>query len=203
MQLLETIYIGSDRNLEDFRFPVQLVVRPNLDFRGFAGTIASGIIRKGDEVMSLPSRKKSRVKSIVTHEGELEEAFAPLSVTLTLEDEIDSSRGDMLVRPGNVPHVNQKFEATVVWMSEDSLLPGKQYLFKQTSKITTGTVSTLRYRVDVNSLHRQDSPTLRSTRLAAARFYSRVQSHLMHIAAIVQRVRLSLLIDSRMQLLAE
>ncbi len=160
MQLLETIYIGSDRNLEDFRFPVQLVVRPNLDFRGFAGTIASGIIRKGDEVMSLPSRKKSRVKSIVTHDGELEEAFAPLSVTLTLEDEIDSSRGDMLVRPGNVPHVNQKFEATVVWMSEDSLLPGKQYLFKQTSKITTGTVSTLRYRVDVNSLHRQDSPTL-------------------------------------------
>ena len=160
MTLLETVYIGSDRNLEDFRFPVQLVVRPNLDFRGFAGTIASGIVRKGDEVMSLPSRKKSRVKSIVTYDGELEEAFAPQSVTLTLEDEIDSSRGDMLVRPGNQPKADNRFDATVVWMSEQPLLPGKQYLFKQTTKVTTGAVSTLRYRIDVNTLHRQDAPSL-------------------------------------------
>ena len=160
MPLLETVYIGSDRNMEDFRFPVQLVLRPNLNFRGFAGTIASGIVRRGDEVMSLPSRKKSRVKSIVTFDGELEEAFAPQSVTLTLEDEIDSSRGDMLVRPGNVPKVDHKFEATVVWMSEEPLVPGKQYLFKQTSKLTTGAVSTLRYRVDVNTLHRQPAPAL-------------------------------------------
>jgi bifunctional enzyme CysN/CysC len=160
MPLLETVYIGSDRNLEDFRFPVQLVLRPNLDFRGFAGTIASGIVRKGDEVLSLPSRKKSRVKSIVTFDGEREEAFAPLSVVLTLEDEIDSSRGDMLVRPGNLPKVDGKFEATVVWMSEEPLVPGKQYLFKQTSKVVPGAVSTLRYRIDVNTLHRQDTPTL-------------------------------------------
>ncbi len=160
MPLLETVYIGSDRNLEDFRFPVQLVLRPNLDFRGFAGTIASGIIRRGDEVMSLPSRKKSRVKSIVTFDGELEEAFAPQSVTLTLDDEIDSSRGDMLVRPGNVPKVDHKFEASIVWMSDEPLVPGKQYLFKQTSKLTTGTVGTLRYRIDVNTLHRQPAPTL-------------------------------------------
>jgi len=160
MPLLETVYIGSDRNLEDFRFPVQLVLRPNLDFRGFAGTIASGIVRRGDEVMSLPSRKKSRVKSIVTFDGELDEAFAPQSVTLTLEDEIDSSRGDMLVRPGNVPKVDHKFEASVVWMSDEPLIPGKQYLFKQTSKVTTGAVSTLRYRIDVNSLHRQPAPSL-------------------------------------------
>jgi len=160
MPFLETVYIGSDRNLEDFRFPVQLVLRPNLDFRGFAGTVASGIIRRGDEVMSLPSRKKSRVRSIVSFDGELEEAFAPQSVTLTLEDEIDSSRGDMLVRPGNVPKVEQKFEATLVWMSEEPLLPGRQYLFKQTSKLVNGTVSTLRYRVDVNTLHRQPAPTL-------------------------------------------
>ena len=160
MPLLESVYIGSDRNLEDFRFPVQLVLRPNLDFRGFAGTIASGIVRKGDEVLSLPSRKRSRVKSIVTFDGELEEAFAPQSVVLTLEDEIDSSRGDMLVRPGNLPKVDHKFEATVVWMSEEPLVPGRQYLFKQTSKVAAGTVSTLRYRIDVNTLHRQDTPTL-------------------------------------------
>ncbi|MFM8634368.1 MAG: sulfate adenylyltransferase subunit CysN [Planctomycetia bacterium] len=160
MPLLENVYIGSDRNMEDFRFPVQLVLRPNLDFRGFAGTIASGIIRKGDEVMSLPSRKRSRVKSIVTFDGELEEAFAPQSVTLTLEDEIDSSRGDMLVRPGNAPKVDQKFDAMIVWMSEEPLVPGKQYLFKQTSKLTPGAVGTLRYRVDINTLHRQPSPTL-------------------------------------------
>jgi bifunctional enzyme CysN/CysC len=160
MPLLESVYIGSDRNLEDLRFPVQLVLRPNLDFRGFSGTIASGIVRKGDEIMTLPSRKTSRVKSIVTFDGELEEAFAPQSVTLTLEDEIDSSRGDMLVRPGNVPRVDNKFEAMVVWMAEDALLPGKQYLFKQTTRVTTGAVSTLRYKVDVNTMHRQDAPTL-------------------------------------------
>jgi len=160
LPLLESVYIGSDRNLEDFRFPVQIVLRPNLDFRGFSGTIASGIVRKGDEVLSLPSRRKSRVKSIVTFDGELDEAFAPQSVTLTLEDEIDSSRGDMLVRPGNVPKVDHKFDAMVVWMAEEPLVPGKQYLFKQTTKVAPGAVSTLRYRVDVNTLHRQPAPTL-------------------------------------------
>jgi len=160
MPLLETVYIGSDRNLEDFRFPVQLVLRPNLDFRGFSGTIASGIVRRGDEIMSLPSRRRSRVRSISTFDGELEEAFAPQSVTLTLEDEIDTSRGDMLVRPGNVPKVDHRFDATVVWMHDEPLVPGRQYLFKQTSKVVPGTVSTLRYRVDINTLHRQPAPTL-------------------------------------------
>ena len=160
MPLLETVYIGSDRNMEDFRFPVQLVLRPNLDFRGFAGTIASGIIRTGDEIMSLPSRKRSRVKSIVTLDGELEEAFAAQSVTLTLENEIDSSRGDMLVRPGNVPKVDHRFDAMVVWMAEEPLVPGKEYLFKQTTRLVPGRVGTLRYRVDINSLHREPAPTL-------------------------------------------
>src|SRR5262245_53908112 len=160
MHLLETVYIGSDRNLEDLRFPVQHVLRPNLDFRGFSGTLASGIVRRGDEVMALPSRKTSRVKSIVTFDGDLEEAFAPQSVTLTLEDEIDISRGDMLVRPGNMPRAEQKFEATIVWMSEDPMVPGKSYWFKQTSKLTPGTISTLRYQIDVNTLHRKDAPTL-------------------------------------------
>src|SRR5688572_8749288 len=161
MSLLENVYIASDRNLEDFRFPVQLVNRPHLNFRGFCGTIASGIVRKGDEIMALPSRKTSRVKSIVTFDGERDEAFAPQAVTLTLEDEIDISRGDMVVRPGNVPRVEQKFEATVVWMAEEPMVPGKSYLFKQTSKLTPGAISTLRYQIDVNTLHRQDSPTLR------------------------------------------
>jgi bifunctional enzyme CysN/CysC len=161
MHLLETVYIGSDRNLEDLRFPVQHVLRPNLNFRGFSGTLASGIIRKGDEIMALPSRKTSRVKSIVTFDGEPEEAFCPQSVTLTLEDEIDISRGDMIVRPGNLPRVEQKFEATIVWMSEEPMVPGKSYWFKQTSKLTPGTISTLRYQIDVNTLHRAEAPTLK------------------------------------------
>jgi bifunctional enzyme CysN/CysC len=160
MPFLEGVYIGSDRNMEDFRFPVQLVLRPNLDFRGFSGTVASGIIRRGDEVLSLPSRKRSRVKRIVTFDGDLDEAFAPQSVTLTLEDEIDSSRGDMLVRPGNVPKVDRRFDAMVVWMSEEPLVPGRQYLFKQTTKVVPGSVATLRYRIDINTLHREPAPTL-------------------------------------------
>ncbi len=160
MNFLNTVNIGSDRNLVDFRFPVQYVNRPHLDFRGFCGTIASGVVRRGDELMALPSRKVSRVKSIVTFDGELDEAFAPQAVTLTLEDEIDVSRGDMLVRVGNVPLIDDQFDAMVVWMSDEPLVPGKQYLFKQTSKIVSGTISTMRYRVDVNSLHSQQAPTL-------------------------------------------
>lgn len=161
MGLLESVYIASDRNLEDFRFPIQMVNRPNLDFRGFCGTIASGIVRKGDEIMTLPSRKTSRVKSIVTYDGEIDEAFAPQSVTLTLEHEIDSSRGDMIVRPGNVPRMEQRFDATIVWMSEDPMVPGKSYLIKQTSKMVNGAITQLRYQIDVNTLRRQDAPTLR------------------------------------------
>ena len=111
MNFLETVYIGSDRNMRDFRLPVQTVLRPNLDFRGFAGTIASGIVRVGDEIMTLPSRKTSKVKEIVTFDGNIEEAYAPMSITLTLEDEIDRSRGDMIVKPGNVPKLEQKFDA--------------------------------------------------------------------------------------------
>ncbi|MBM4091456.1 MAG: adenylyl-sulfate kinase, partial [Planctomycetes bacterium] len=161
MNLLETVYIGSDRNLEDFRFPVQYVNRPHLDFRGFCGTIASGIVRKGDEVLALPSRKASRVRSIEVFAGQQEEAFTPQAVTITLEDEIDVSRGDMLVRPGNVPRVEPKFDAVVVWMSEEPLQVGKPYLFKHTTLTTPGAVSRLRYRIDVNEIHRADAEALR------------------------------------------
>ncbi len=160
MNFLETVYIGSDRNLRDFRFPVQTVLRPNLDFRGFAGTIASGIVRVGDEIMSLPSRKTSKVKEIVTFDGNLQEAAAPMAITLTLEDEIDSSRGDMIVRPGNVPNVDQKFDAMIVWMAEDAMVPGKQYLFKHTTRTVPGKIGTLRYQVDVNTMHSNPAPTL-------------------------------------------
>ena len=161
MNFLDTVYIGSDRNFKDFRFPVQYVNRPHLDFRGFCGTIASGVVRRGDEVIALPSRKRSRVRSIVTFDGDLEEAVTPQSVTLTLEDEIDISRGDMIVRPGNMPRLEDKFDATIVWMHEDQMVPGKTYVFKQAAKNVTGTISTLRYQIDVNSLHRRDAPTLK------------------------------------------
>ena len=123
MHMLENLYIGSDRNLQDFRFPVQLVTRPNLNFRGFCGTVASGAIRPGEEVMVLPSRKVSKVKSIVTQDGDLAEAYPPMSVTLTFEDEIDCSRGDMIVRPGNRPKTDSNFDAMVVWMAEEPLVP--------------------------------------------------------------------------------
>jgi bifunctional enzyme CysN/CysC len=149
---LETVHIASDRNLTDLRFPVQYVLRPNLDFRGFAGTVASGIVRKGDEVMVLPSGKRSRVKSIVTYDGELEEAFAPQAVTVTLTDEVDVSRGDMLVHSDNAPHVSSQVEAMVVWMAEQPLVPGRTYTLKQTTRQVTAEVAAFRYGVDVNTL---------------------------------------------------
>ena len=160
MHHLENVHIASDRNLIDFRFPVQFVNRPNLDFRGFCGTVASGRIKKGEVVMALPSRKTSRIKSIVTFDGELEEAFTPQSVTVTLTDEIDVSRGDMLVRPDNVPQMADAFESTIVWMTDEPLAPGKQYWFKQGTKTAAGSISNLRYRIDVNTLHREDAPAL-------------------------------------------
>ena len=160
MSFLETVYIGSDRNLQDFRMPVQYVNRPNLDFRGFCGTIASGIIRPGEEIMVLPSRQTTKVKSIVTFDGEREEAFTPESVTLTFEDEIDASRGDMIVRTGNLPRSRDSIEAMLVWMSDESMVPGKTYLFKHTTQTLPGTIDTLKYRVDVNTLHRSPAPEL-------------------------------------------
>lgn len=169
MNLLETVYIGSDRNLSDFRLPVQYVNRPHLNFRGFCGTVASGTVRPGDEVMVLPSRQRTRVKQVLTFEGEIEEAFAPLAVTLTLADEVDASRGDMIVRPGNVPRSSDKFEAIIVWMDQSALVPGKNYLFKQTTQMVPGSVDTLRYRIDVNTLHRSPAPQLDLNEIGRAR----------------------------------
>ena len=160
MYLLEHVYIASDANLIDFRFPVQYVNRSNLDFRGFCGTVASGIVRPGDEVMVFPSRKTSRVKAIHTFEGEVEQAMPPLAVTLTLEDEIDISRGDMLVHPNNIPLIATHFEAMLVWMAEEPMQPGKQYFLKHTTTMTPGIITDVRYRIDVNTLHREDATQL-------------------------------------------
>jgi bifunctional enzyme CysN/CysC len=161
LSYLETVHIASDRNLIDLRFPVQYVNRPNLNFRGYCGTLASGIVRKGDELMVLPSGRKSRVKSIVTFEGEVDEAFPPQSPTITLEDEVDISRGDMLVRPDNLPHISRTVEAMLVWMADQPLSKGKTYWIKHTSSVTTCEVSDVRYKLDVNSLRSHDTDELK------------------------------------------
>jgi bifunctional enzyme CysN/CysC len=161
MHHLETVHIAGDRNLIDFRLPVQYVNRPNLDYRGFCGTVASGVVRQGDEVVSLPSGRRSKVTRIVTYDGDLKEAFAPQSITITLADEIDASRGDMFVHPNNLPRVDRSFEAMVVWLNDKSLVPGTQYLIKHATKLTQGQCGALRYRVDVNSLHRQEAAELK------------------------------------------
>jgi bifunctional enzyme CysN/CysC len=160
MHLLEHVQIAEDRNYLDLRYPVQYVNRPNLNFRGFCGTVASGVVRKGDEILVLPSRKKSRIKSIVTYDEELEVAFADMAVTLTLEDEIDVSRGDMIVHRDNLPVITEDFESTVVWMTEDPLLPGKLYDFKLGTKTVSGRINAIKHRIDVNSLAEHPAPTL-------------------------------------------
>ena len=157
LDYLETVPIHRDRNMTDFRYPVQYVLRPNLDFRGFCGKIASGVIRKGDEVMALPSMKRSHVKSIVTYEGELDKAYCPQCVTLTLEDEIDISRGEMIVRPDNLPHVGRRFETMLVWMDEEPLDMGKQFFLKHNTNTTRATLDAIDYQVDVNTLEKRES----------------------------------------------
>jgi bifunctional enzyme CysN/CysC len=157
---LETVHIASDRNLSEMRFPVQHVLRPNLNFRGFAGTLASGILHTGDEVIALPSGRRSRVKSIATYDGELTEAFSPMAITVTLADEIDVSRGDMLVRPDEQPHVSSEIESMVVWMAEKPFTPGRTYWLKQTTRTVAGEIADLHYGVDVNTLEKRPATQL-------------------------------------------
>ena len=151
---LENVNISADRNLIDMRFPVQHVLRPDLNFRGFSGTIASGVIRKGDKVACLPSGQHSEIKEIYGVEGIQEEAFSQQSVTLTLHDEIDVSRGNMLVPINNIPKIGNEFEAMIVWMHEEYAEAGKNYIFKHTTNIVPGSISNIRYKVDVNSMKR-------------------------------------------------
>ena len=169
LSFLETVPIHHDRNMKDFRYPVQYVLRPDLDFRGFCGKIASGVIRKGDEVMALPSMKRSRVKSIVTYDGELEEAFCPQCVTITLEDEIDISRGEMIVRPDNVPNVGRSFETMLVWMDEEPMDRGKQFFLKHNTNTTRATLDSVEYRVDVNTMERLEGKDFKLNEIGCVR----------------------------------
>ena len=157
---LENIYIAGDQNLIDFRFPVQRVVRPNQEFRGYSGQIASGVVRPGDEIVVLSSGKRSRVSRIVTYDGDLEYAFAPLSVTLELEDEIDISRGDMLAHPNNVPRAERTLDAMVIWMAEKPMEVGRNYLVKQTANLVKASCAEMFYGVDPNTLHRENTKRL-------------------------------------------
>jgi len=157
---IETVPIEAQYNFDDLRFPVQYVVRPDLDFRGFAGQLASGVVKQGQRLTVLPSGRTSRVKTITTWEGDLPEAFAPQSVNITLEDEIDISRGDMLVDPARMPHVSRRFEANVVWMTDAPLETGRPYLIKHTTQTVGATIQSLRHRIDVNTLAEHAAPAL-------------------------------------------
>ncbi|MCX6198354.1 MAG: sulfate adenylyltransferase subunit CysN [Bacteroidetes bacterium] len=158
MYLLENIHIASDINHIDMRFPVQYVVRPYSDefhdYRGYAGRIASGVIRKGDKVTVMPSGFSSKVKSVELDGKEMEEAFAPLSVTIQLEDDIDISRGDMLVREGNLPKQSQDIEAMVCWMSDKPIQLNGKYFLKHTTKDARAVVKEIKYKLDINTQHR-------------------------------------------------
>jgi len=160
LHYLENVRVSADRNLVDFRFPVQNVVRPHQDFRGFAGKIVSGTLSPGEEVVVLPSGKTTRVRSVVTYDGELSEAFAPQSVVLTLEDEIDVSRGDMIVRKNNLPQVGTRFEGMICWMDDVPMALNKPYLLQHTTRIVKAFVSRIVYQVDVNNLHRHQTEIL-------------------------------------------
>jgi bifunctional enzyme CysN/CysC len=166
---LETVHVASDRNLVDLRFPVQHVLRPNLDFRGYAGTLASGVVRVGDPIAVVPSGKQTKVKSIETFEGKIQEAFAPMSIVLTLTDEVDVSRGDMLVAPNNAPLLENVQEAMVVWFSEEPLQVGKQYLVKHTTAQTACAVTDVRYRINVGNLHREPAAGLQMNEVGRIR----------------------------------
>ena len=159
--LLETVNVSNDRNFKDFRFPVQYVNRPNLDFRGFSGTVVSGVVKKGDLIKALPSMKESKVKNIVTADGNLDEAFAPMAITLELEDEIDISSGEMIVPANNLPKISNHFESMVVWMHESELKEGKTYLIRHSGKTTKARVDELKYNIDVNTLQKNKSDALR------------------------------------------
>jgi bifunctional enzyme CysN/CysC len=158
---LEHVHIASDRNLVDVRFPVQYVIRPqsndHRDYRGYAGQVAGGVLKPGDEVMVLPSGFGTRIAAIATADGPVDEAFPPMSVTIRLEDEIDVARGDMICRPHNQPAITQDLDAMVCWMTEKPLLPRAKLRLKHTTRSVRTLVKELQYRLDVNTLHRDEA----------------------------------------------
>jgi bifunctional enzyme CysN/CysC len=181
---LEHVHIASDRNLIDNRFPVQWIIRPQTDahhdYRGYAGQVATGSFRKGDDVVVLPSGKRSRIKRVETLDGEVEEAVPPMSISILLEDDIDISRGDMICRPGNQPTITTEIEAMVSWMHERPLEPGGRYAIKHTTRSARAIIDDVRYRIDVNTLHRD----------AAA-----VALHLNEIGRVHLRTSVPLMVD--------
>jgi len=174
LEHLETVPLATSDALESLRFPVQIVIRPDANFRGFAGRIASGVIRPGDDVLALPSGQRTRVRSIVSYDGDLPEAFAPMSVNLQLEDEIDLSRGDMLVSPENGPRVSRRFRAMVVWLHGRPLEVGRTYLVKHTARQTKIRALQIRHRVNVNTLEQEETTQLNMNDIASVEFVAHV-----------------------------
>lgn len=160
LNLLETVHIASDQNHIDCRMPVQYVIRPHSDeyhdYRGYAGRIAGGVFKPGDDVVVLPSGFQSKIKSIDTFDGEVKEAFAPMSVSITLEDDIDVSRGDMIARPNNQPQTTQDMDLMLCWLGNEPLNPRGKYLLKHTTNEVRAMVKQVRYKVDINTLHRNE-----------------------------------------------
>tara|TARA_X000000950_G_scaffold112506_2_gene141631 strand:- start:2690 stop:3952 length:1263 start_codon:yes stop_codon:yes gene_type:complete len=167
LHILENIHIASDYNLIDCRFPVQNVIRPQKeefhDFRGYAGRISGGIFKKGDEIVVLPSGFYSKIKSIYNFDKQLEEAFVPMSVTMTLEDDLDISRGDMLVRANNQPQATQDIDLMICWLGENPLSEKGKYIVKHTSKEVRGIIKKVLYKVDINTLHRNENDKIISS----------------------------------------
>ncbi|MGF1574089.1 MAG: sulfate adenylyltransferase subunit CysN [Sumerlaeia bacterium] len=157
---LETVNIVDDRNFTDVRFPIQYVNRPNLNFRGYCGTLASGVLRKGDEIIAIPSNVRTRVKDIVTFEGSIEEATPPLSVTVITETEIDISRGEMIATPASLPQVGRELQAVVIWMTNEPLQPERPYFIKQSTNVVSAKVAQIHYSVDVNTLEKHAAEKL-------------------------------------------
>ena len=169
MHALENIEISSDRDLTHFRMPVQYVNRPNLDFRGFCGTISAGIINIGDAVTVLPSGKSSTIKQIVTYDGNLKYAYAQQAITITLNDEIDISRGDILVKSDEQPDMTNTLDVDIVWMDEEPLIKGKQYNIKRASTVTTGTIESFYFKTDVNTLEEKSANALELNEIGHAK----------------------------------
>jgi bifunctional enzyme CysN/CysC len=158
---LENVYIASDRNLVDVRYPVQYVIRPQNgrgDYRGLAGQVVGGVLRPGDDIIVLPSGLPSRIKAIDTADGEIEAAYPPMSVTVRLEDEVDVSRGDMISRPHNQPEATQDIDAMICWMDSTPMRVGAKYAIKHTTRTARALVKDIRYELDINTLHRTQSP---------------------------------------------
>ena len=174
LEHLETAPLPEKDSLQSFRFPVQTVIRPDASFRGFAGRVASGIIHPGDPIVALPSGRKTRVRSIVTYDGELPQASSPMSVTLQLEEEIDLSRGDMLVSPDHLPRVSRKFHARVVWLHGTPLELGRTYFVKHTARQTKIRALHIRHRVNVNTLAEEPATRLEMNEIGSVEFEAHV-----------------------------